>query len=84
VFLVPGLKSKDPSADGAKAFGEFFARHYHRPSDDVSLPIDLSSVERFVRANVLVTHAIASDRRAPQWKPGNFFGRTFGQGQAKN
>jgi hypothetical protein len=35
VFLVPGLKSTDPSADGAKAFGEFFARHYHRPSDDL-------------------------------------------------
>ena len=84
VFLVPGLKSTDPSADGAKAFGEFFARHYHRPSDDVSLPIDLGSVERFVRANVLVTHAIASDRRAPQWKPGNFFGRTFGSSQTKH
>ncbi|HEY6554335.1 MAG TPA: M28 family metallopeptidase [Vicinamibacteria bacterium] len=84
VFLVPGLKSKDPSADGAKAFGEFFARHYHRPSDDLSLPIDLGSVERFVRANVLVTHAIASDPRAPQWKPGNFFGKTFGPGQPRD
>jgi Zn-dependent M28 family amino/carboxypeptidase len=84
VFLVPGLKSTDPSADGAKAFGEFFARHYHRPSDDLRLPIDLDSVERFVRANVLVTHAIASDRRAPQWKPGNFFGKTFGQGRPAN
>jgi hypothetical protein len=79
VFLVPGLKSSDPAADGAKAFGEFFARHYHRPSDDLSLPMDMGSAERFVRANVLITFAIASDREAPRWKAGNFFGKTFGR-----
>ena len=84
VFLVPGLKSSDPAADGAKAFGEFFARHYHRPSDDLSLPMDMGSAERFVRANVLITYAIASDREAPRWKPGNFFGKTFGQARMGN
>jgi Peptidase family M28/PA domain len=78
VFLVPGLKSSDPKADGAKAFQEFFARHYHRPSDDLGQPFDLGSAERFVRANVLIAYAIASDREAPRWKPGNFFGKTFG------
>jgi len=78
VFLVPGLKSSDPTADGAKAFQEFFARHYHRPSDDLSQPMDLGSAERFVRANVLVAYGIASDGEAPRWKPGNFFGKTFG------
>jgi hypothetical protein len=83
VFLVPGLKSSDPSADGAKAFQEFFARHYHRPSDDLSQPMDLGSAERFVRANVLIAYAIASDALAPQWKPGNFFGKTFGQARSK-
>ncbi len=46
VFLVPGMKSTDPKSDGPKAFGEFFARHYHRPSDDLSQPMDLGSVER--------------------------------------
>jgi hypothetical protein len=82
VFLVPGLKSSDPKADGAKAFREFLALHYHRPSDDLAQPLDLGSVERFVRANVLIAHAIASDREAPRWKPGNFFGRTFGQARS--
>jgi hypothetical protein len=84
VFLVPGLKSSDPSADGARAFGEFFARHYHRPSDDLHLPMDLGSAERFVRANVLITYALASDRAAPRWKPGNFFGKTFGPARMGN
>jgi Peptidase family M28/PA domain len=84
VFLVPGLKSSDPSADGAKAFQEFFARHYHRPSDDLSQPMDPGSVERFVRANVLITYAIATDREAPRWKAGNFFGKTFGQVRSGN
>jgi Peptidase family M28/PA domain len=78
VFLVPGLKSSDPKADGRKAFGEFFALHYHRPSDDLSLPMDLGSVERFVRVNVRIAYAIAMNPEAPRWKAGNFFGKTFG------
>jgi len=84
VFLVPGMKSTDPKSDGPKAFGEFFARHYHRPSDDLSQPMDLGSVERFVRANVLIAYAIATDREAPRWKPGNFFGKAFGRGASGN
>ena len=84
VFLVPGLKSSDPKTDGSKAFQDFFARHYHRPSDDLRLPLDLGSAERFVRANVLIAYAIASDSVAPQWKPGNFFGKTFPRARPGN
>jgi len=79
VFLVPGFRSSDPTVDGRKQFGEFLARHYHRPSDDLGRPVHLESLERFVRANVALVRALASDPETPRWKPGNFFGETFGR-----
>jgi Zn-dependent M28 family amino/carboxypeptidase len=78
VFLVPGFTSSDKAIDGPKLFGEFLATHYHQPSDDLTLPVDAGSVERFTRANVALGYLIASEPSAPRWKPGNFFGTTFG------
>jgi Zn-dependent M28 family amino/carboxypeptidase len=77
VFLVPGFTSSDKSVNGQKLFGEFIATHYHQPSDDLSVPVDAPSVERFTRANVALGYLIASDAKTPAWKPGNFFGATF-------
>jgi Zn-dependent M28 family amino/carboxypeptidase len=79
VFLVPGFRSSDPGVDGAQAFRQFLQNDYHRPSDDLTRPMDLRSAERFIRANVLVGYAVASDPEPPRWKPGNFFGKTFGR-----
>jgi hypothetical protein len=69
--------SIDKTVDGQKLFREFLSTHYHQPSDDLSLPIDAPSVERFTRANIALGYLIASDPKAPAWKPGNFFGETF-------
>ena len=60
-------------------FGGFLASHYHQPSDDLSLPMDLKAIERFTRANLAVVQAIADDPEEPSWKPGNFFGTMFGK-----
>ena len=87
VFLVTGMRSADPAVDGGAAFGEFLGRHYHQPSDDLRQPMNPAAVSSFVRASVLLTHALAQDPEAPRWKPGNFFGRTFGsvrRGQVLN
>jgi hypothetical protein len=81
VFLVPGFTSSDKSVDGRKLFGQFLATHYHQPSDDLSVPVDAPSVERFTRANIVLGYLIASEPKAPAWKPGNFFGKTFGEGR---
>jgi Zn-dependent M28 family amino/carboxypeptidase len=81
IFLVPGFTSSDKSVDGQKLFGQFLAAHYHQPSDDLSLPADAPSVERFTRANIALGYLIASEATAPTWKPGNFFGKTFGKGR---
>jgi hypothetical protein len=79
VFLVPGFTSSDPGVNGRALFGEFLAKHYHQPSDDLTRPVDPGSVERFTRANVALGNLIASDATPPRWKPGNFFGTTFGR-----
>ena len=77
VYLMPGFTATDPSVNGQEVFGGFLASHYHKPSDDLSLPMDLPAVERFTRANLAVARAIADDPVDPAWKPGNFFGKVF-------
>lgn len=79
VYLMPGFTSKDPQKDGGEILGRFLATHYHQPSDDLSLPIDLEAVAAFTQANYLIAIAIANDTTAPTWKPGNFFGEQFGR-----
>ncbi len=78
VYLMPGFTAADPGVNGQQVFGGFLSAHYHRPSDDLSLPMDLAAVERFARANLAVARAIADDPVEPAWKPGNFFGKKFG------
>ena len=79
VYLMPGFTATDPSVNGQQVFGGFLAQHYHKPSDDLSLPMDLAAVETFTRANYLLAKAIADDPVDPTWKPGNFFGKVFGK-----
>jgi Zn-dependent M28 family amino/carboxypeptidase len=78
VMFSPGMRSADAAQDGPRIFGEFLGRHYHRPSDDLALPMDKASIVRFTQANVALGYSIAESAEAPRWKPGNFFGETFG------
>lgn len=78
VYFAPGMRSAESAQDGARLFREFLGRHYHRPSDDLSLPMDPGAIALYTRANVALGYAIAQDREAPRWKAGNFFGETFG------
>jgi hypothetical protein len=79
VFLVPGFTSSDPKTDGPARFREFLTTHYHRPSDEIDLPLHTGALERFTRANVALGHLIATAPEAPRWQPDSFFGRTFGK-----
>jgi len=80
VYLMPGFTPIDPNSTTPR-FEEFRKQHYHRPSDDLSLPMDLDALARFTRVNYRVIVAIADDPVAPTWKPGNFFGKMFGKGR---
>jgi Zn-dependent M28 family amino/carboxypeptidase len=78
VFLMPAFGSKDPKIDGGAVFRRFLDSHYHKPSDDLALPMNPEAVAAFTETNYQITLAIANDPVAPSWKPGNFFGETFG------
>ncbi|MAI39403.1 M28 family metallopeptidase [Alteromonas sp.] len=79
VFMVPGLKSKDPSVDGSKVFGQFLSTHYHKPSDDVNQPFNWKAAETFTKVNAQIGWTLANQEDKPQWNEGDFFGDTFGK-----
>jgi len=51
--------------------------HYHRPSDDLSRPIDWDSAVRFARANARIGLGLANDDARPTWNEDDFFGDKF-------
>lgn len=72
VFLVPGWAN-----GGETAFRDFLKNHYHKPSDDLSLPIDYSALARFAELNYRIARALADAPEAPEWVAGDFFGEMF-------
>ena len=79
VFLVTGFKSKDPSIDSGKLFGDFIKNHYHQHSDEITLPIDYDAAATFVEVNMMIGLEIANQQERPTWNKGDFFGKTFAQ-----
>jgi Zn-dependent M28 family amino/carboxypeptidase len=77
VFMVPGLKSKDPNVDGSKVFGQFLSMHYHKPSDDINQPFNWNAAETFTKVNAQIGWTLANQKNKPKWNDGDFFGNTF-------
>jgi Zn-dependent M28 family amino/carboxypeptidase len=77
VFLVTGMKSLDDNIDAQPIFEGFLQRHYHKPSDDLNLPIDYGAAAKFTRINVKIGEMIANEPTRPSWHEGDFFGRTY-------
>jgi len=72
-----------PGGPGAAAQRVFLANHYHKPSDDLSLPIDWASAAKFARLNYAAARTIADADARPAWVKGDFFGTAFGGYGAK-
>jgi hypothetical protein len=79
IAFKAGSKSFDPNVDGAAMLRDFLNNHYHRPSDDLSLPFSAEGAERFVRTALLTGLEIAAQDERPRWNPGDFFGDRFAQ-----
>jgi len=79
VFLVTGTTSRDGATDTQAIFEGFLKDHYHRPSDDLDLPIDYGAAARFTRINARIGEIVGNDRVRPRWREGDFFGETFGR-----
>lgn len=77
VFLVTGMRSADGTLDTQPIFEGFLQDHYHKPSDDMTLPIHYGAAARFTRINAKVGEMIANELSRPSWHEGDFFGGTF-------
>ncbi len=71
VFLTTGYAN-----GGEAAWNDFFAKHYHKPSDDLSQPIRYDAGAKFARLNYAVTRELADGPR-PFWNKGDFFAAKF-------
>ncbi|MDV3458771.1 M20/M25/M40 family metallo-hydrolase [Sphingomonas sp. HF-S4] len=67
-----------PGGPGQAAQDDFLANHYHKPSDDLSLPVNWASAAKFMRVNYAAARAIADADARPSWHKGDFFGVAFG------
>jgi hypothetical protein len=76
-YLDVSNRSSDPDVDGEAAYEDHIKNHYHRPSDDLSRPVDWDSAVRFARANARIGLAVANDDERPTWNEGDFFGEMF-------
>jgi Zn-dependent M28 family amino/carboxypeptidase len=79
VFLVTGMKSQDGTVDTQPIFEGFLQEHYHKPSDDLELPINYKAAAKFTRINAKIGELLANDPKQPSWHEGDFFGRTYGE-----
>ena len=78
VFLMTGFGN-----GGEKAFEGFLKTHYHKPSDEIGLPIDWNAAAKFARINYLIASEIANAPARPRWYADSFFGNAFAPGQTK-
>jgi peptidase M28-like protein len=65
----------DPGSGGGLM--DFIQEHYHRPSDQPGLPVDLPSLATFTAVNALIGKLVADTEARPSWNEGNFFGERF-------
>ena len=81
---VPAILLFTGYGNGGKAkFDEFFAKHYHRLSDDLNLPILWDAAARYAEFNYRVARQLADADARPMWYQGNYFGNLFDPGSAR-
>jgi Zn-dependent M28 family amino/carboxypeptidase len=80
VFVNFGFKPPQPGQDMAEAFNRWLGTVYHTPKDDMAQPgLDLAAGARLTRVNLLLGIIVADQPERPRWKPGDFFGKTYGK-----
>ncbi|MCG8504738.1 MAG: M28 family metallopeptidase [Sphingomonadales bacterium] len=77
--LKAGSQSSDPEVDGTALRSAFLRAHYHRPSDDLSLPFSEVGARRLAQVALTFGQIVANDDEPPRWKEGDFFGDRFGR-----
>ncbi len=72
VFLFFGFGN-----GGDDVFSDFMVTHYHRPSDEIGLPIRYDVAAKFAELNYLIASEIANAPDRPRWNEDSLFGTLF-------
>jgi len=81
---VPAILLFTGYANGGKAkWDDFFARIYHKPNDDLSLPISWNAGARYAKLNYEISRILADAEQRPLWYRGDYFGERFAPGQPR-
>jgi Zn-dependent M28 family amino/carboxypeptidase len=78
IWLDTSLNSSDPDIDGPAAVNDHRKNHYHKPSDDLSRPIDWDAALRFTRANARIGWGVGNNDARPTWNEDSFYGNLYG------
>ena len=78
LYLKSGQKSLDPAIDLRAREADFRKTHYHKPSDDLALPIHWPSTATFAQLATELIRSVSGDATPPAWNPGDFFSKRFG------
>ncbi len=79
VYLTGGMVSADGQRDPNLALRQYLREHYHRPSDDATLPIAYGDASRLARLNARIGRLVGDAAQRPAWNKGDFFGERFGK-----
>jgi len=77
LFPNPGRGETRDGGFDAAAWDVYEERHYHKPGDDIGLPIDWSVAARWASYIQRMVRATAETRRRPAWYVGDTLGETF-------
>jgi hypothetical protein len=77
IYLDGGDQAVDPAVDGGALVRQFLQERYHTVSDDLSAPMDYTTLAGLARVNPRILEEVGDAPRAPEWLPGDFFGERF-------
>ncbi len=77
LFPNPARDTGGADPEGEAAWDAYVTRHYHQPTDDITLPIRWDSAARWLAYIEEVIKRAANDRRAIEWHDGDVLGRLF-------
>jgi Zn-dependent M28 family amino/carboxypeptidase len=73
VFLVTADKVGMKFEANEISSTDFIAQHYHKPSDQLDLPINYAVAAKFVAINRAIAVEIANSKQRPSWNKDSFF-----------